>query len=274
MPLTKAVLPRYGLEPATEIEQKETSRWKSGERMFRLDSKLRKEGLDVIAPPGVYLYQREFSRIYRRELFEESKGRVHLVFGANDESSYLSVIRERDIPRDGRIALANLQYISAIETLQFVQKVQNSNVAHIENFHRMQGDYPLAPEPTVRTDELFYMVLAYGHGWIPIDDRVLHTGVYNQAKAHPKVKFDVGFFSRQSGFPFSEKMDQDRADMLLAGILCWKDNTPTYFSTMDPEYVKDLLRKRLGHHLDYLFQMLAAGLCSEWQLLNFGGSKA
>lgn len=274
MPLTRAMLPRYGLDPVPEIAQEETSRWKSGERKFHLDSKLRKEGLDVIAPPNVYLFQREFSRIYRKELYTKEKEQVHLVFGADDEAAYLSVIGESDVEEDGRVVLANANYIGALETLQFVQKMQNSNVAHIEKLYRMQGDYPLAPEPTVRTDELFYMVLAYGHGWIPIDDRVLHTGVQNQVKAHPKIKFDVGFFSKQSGFPFSEKMDRDKADMLLAGILCWKDNTPTYFSTMDPEYVKDLLRKRLGHHLDHLFQMLAGGLCSEWQLLNFGGSKA
>ncbi|MBW3014458.1 hypothetical protein KY335_04445, partial [Candidatus Woesearchaeota archaeon] len=145
MSITKAMLPRYGFEPAIEFEE-ETKNWKSGEKIFHLDSKLRKEGLNIIAPPDVYIFQREFSRIYRPELFSKEREQVHLVFGADNSSAYASVIRERDIPKDGRIVLANMLYFGALETLKLIQSAQGKNVAHIEKLHRLQGDYPLAPE--------------------------------------------------------------------------------------------------------------------------------
>jgi hypothetical protein len=266
MSLNKAMLPRYGIDPVLEINPEETNQWRSGEKMFHLDSKLRTEGLDVIAPPNVYLFQRGFSRIYRPELFTQERGPVHLVFGADDQSTYTSVIRERDVQEDGKIVLANVQYIGALETLKLITKIQKSNVAHIEKFQRLQGDYPLAPErpPKINFRSLIYIVMGFEKSLVPMYDRLLHFGVHKLTKDYPDLEFDVGFFHQNFGFPYSGELDQDKAGLLISGVLRWISGETVYKTSMDPEFMKEAARQRLGHHFDGLFKGLAQQLVSNW----------
>lgn len=267
MPLNeKVLLTGYKVKPSQELEE-ETKEWRSGERIFYQESRLRKKGLKILAPPGVNVYEKYFFRIYRKE-----KELVHLVFAADTDNTYMSIVRPEDVQEDGRVILANAQYVGAFETLEvFIRDFKRGQLAHIRDFHRLRGNYPLAPEqpPKINTKALFFMFMGFAKGLVPRADGLLHKGVYTLVEDHPELEFDLGFFHMNFGYPFSNEMDQARMRMIDSGIFEWIDTETTYRTTMDREFLKESVRQRLGHHFDALFKRLAHELASNWTWENW-----
>ncbi|MBW3013979.1 hypothetical protein KY335_01950, partial [Candidatus Woesearchaeota archaeon] len=166
-------------------------------------------------------------------------------------------------------------YFGALETLKLIQSAQGKNVAHIEKLHRLQGDYPLAPEvpPKINLASLVYIAMGFKQTLIPMHDELFHFGVHKLIEDFPELEFDFGFFSTNLGYRYSEDLDQDKASLLISGVLYWISNQTVYRTNMDPQFMKEAARQRLGHHFDGLFRKIAYQVITNWTAEEYKKSK-